>query len=232
MEQNSIAQHIQRCNRNLLLLSLAFLVGAVVVLLGSWFVQRWFTSEASQRNVALASLVVAIPLMTTGIFLVVKLTLQSSLPGWHPIYRTLSKFGDPDAVARHVDEELRAVDSVLTVGRLTMTPHWLLQADLFDLRIAHVPELVWFYSVGSSTLSTENGSIILHNKRMESFEITGQLGAINEAIQTLHRHAPWAFCGFDEQLRTQWRKDPRSLIKAVRTKRESIEKTGSRFLGL
>ena len=167
----------------------------------------------------IAALVVLVVLALLGLLNVFK---RSRGQFEHPIYKNLARYGDPQAVSAHLDEELSGQHEVLQ-KHYHFTPNWFafLNGGSFDA----VPyqDLLWYYM---HTLTQKRYGITVghthslmmgdrQGKKHSLMVSTKSEEPVLELMEALNRHAPWAIRGYSPELEQAYNKDRQALIAEV-----------------
>lgn len=148
MNQDYIAEHIKRTNRNFVILTLLILAISVWLL---------FSGPVMLLYIGAA-------FFLFSMVLIFKLLIRLFNVENHPIFKAVSFYGQFDECSQYINSE------VLNVGTkkykdLLITDRWLLQSAIFKLNVLKISDVVWAYEsiikhkqtllgVGVSTLPT------------------------------------------------------------------------------
>ncbi|HVY62044.1 MAG TPA: DUF6709 family protein, partial [Planctomycetota bacterium] len=146
----------------------------------------------------------------------------------HPVALALSKYGEPAEVADRIEQELRS--EKLQVGKVILTPRWILCPFAFHVAIRKVEDLAWIYK--KVTTHKKYGVTTGHTyetmlRDRDGGEVTtqGKEADVNRLLLEVQKRAPWVIAGYDDQIQAMWTKNRAGLIAAVDAKRKELSAT-------
>lgn len=137
-------------------------------------------------------------------------------PPRHAIYRQLERFGDARQLAEQIDRDV-ASGAQIQVGAAVMTPRWILRPTKFSALCVPYGEIVWAYEFRNPGATVT--ALFLRDRRVISLPLSSTDSA--RLVSLISVRAPWAYCGFDEELIKRWRTDPASVIAEVEQRRQT-----------
>lgn len=146
----------------------------------------------------------------------------------HPVMRRLARYGQPDAVAREIEHELMTPSA--TLGKVHITPHWLVFAKGGTFEAARLEDLVWLYKhvtqyryYGVIPVA-KNSAAHLRDRFGHQIKIPQRRGKqVDQLLELAHQYVPWAIAGFDKQIEQAWKKQRSELIAAVDDRRQHFQ---------
>lgn len=224
MTNSFITRHVNRADRNLLILYVIIFI--------------------------ICSLVVTVVYATSGLYtpyfvcLAINLTIIIACTGFYtnrvtnikksPIFKTLTKFGDFDNVRVQIDAEAASNASVRK-GQLLFTQNWILQPYLGGLHVINRATLVWVYARDLATKhsinfiptgTTHTYSVVLHYtapaKKQGFISVLGlEIKTDNEAASRdllvyVLRYAPWVVAGHTPEIANSWKMNVSGMLDAIK----------------
>lgn len=175
-------------------------------------------------------LALGIPLFALGIWNMKKASDRKANPQLHPLMRGLERFGDPRAIAAHIDHEVKSCLPGANLSSVAVTPSWLLSPTFFNVKVMAVKEIVWVYKKVTKhyynfipTGKTYATMIAdRHGKTLEINSNRSESGTDN-VMEQIHQRAPWVIFGFDQGLASAWQSTPSEFVRAVDARRAEFE---------
>ncbi len=198
MTTEFIESHINRGNRNLLL------IGMVLTIIGGGLAAlSWFPA------------LIAVPgLIALGSWL--RRTLN---PSDHPIYKRLSQYGDCHELAQQVNREFAGVKSSDTTH---FGANWLAQGETYGLSLVPWSDIAWLHTY----IRTQGGIRTSCWVRVWSREgkqflapASVRLGEVEQLLEDLRAWAPWAEAGHSQELQQEWNKRRTEFVARVEARR-------------
>ena len=149
-------------------------------------------------------------------------------PQTHPILKLLAGYGSIPQVAMNIDSDLHAPRE--RMGDATVTASWILNPKFFELRICHIPDIVWAYlkvtkhSVNLIPTGKTYAAVIFSRNRVPT-EVDGGEDAIAKLLQTIASRAPWAVIGFTKELDKAIRADWSGFVADIDQRRAAASVT-------
>jgi Family of unknown function (DUF6709) len=172
------------------------------------------------RDVGYGSLVVGIPLFLLcirGIILAIKRRNDTSA---HPMMRALSRFGPADYVAGQIDAEMQADHP--SVGKLHLTPSWLVQAASARLDATRLDDVVWAYKQVTRHRGGVTYAAQIWDRHGVCISVGGKETFVNQALEAAARHAPWMLTGYNAEMEKTWKQNRAAVIETVEQRRRQI----------
>lgn len=218
-----VMKHIKRTNRNLLVLYIIiFIVCSVITTLV-------FITGGLHKPFDVC---LAITLLLTVVF-IVTYTIRLSNIERHPIYKSLTKFGNFDSVRAQIDAEAVSNTSV-SKGGLRFTQNWVIRPYFETLLVIQRSTLVWAYAKDLATRhsinfipvgTTHTYSVLINYtepaKRrgmvnVRNFEIrTSNEEASRDLLGYILLYAPWIVAGYTPEVAYLWKKKTSEILTYV-----------------
>lgn len=148
---------------------------------------------------------------------------RSADPLQHPMFMRLAAYGQPQAIAGDIEHELLAPQA--TLDKVTVTDNWLVsRKGGFDA--ARLQDIVWIYRhvtktkyYGVVTVNTTH-AVHLWDRFGQKIEVQLKAKQVDELLDLVARHAPWALAGYSDELNRAWSKQRPDIIAAVDQRRQ------------
>ncbi|MFL5803300.1 MAG: DUF6709 family protein [Roseiflexaceae bacterium] len=177
------------------------------------------------RGTGYIALGLGIPLFLLCVWGLMRAIKRSNDPSVHPIMRALSRFGPADYVAGQIDAELQADHP--KVGKLHLTPSWLVQAASARLDATRLDDVVWAYK--QVTQHRTNGiptgktyAAQIWDRYGVCITVAGKEAFVNQALEAAAQRAPWLLTGYSAELEKTWKQNRAAVIDAVEQRRRQI----------
>jgi uncharacterized protein DUF6709 len=177
------------------------------------------------RGTGYVALALGIPLFGLCLFGIVRAIQRSADPMTHPIMRALGRFGPPDYVASQLDAELQADHQ--TVGKLHLTPSWLVQATTSTLDATRIDDVVWAYK--KVTQHRTNGvptgktyAAQFWDRHGVCITVSGKEALVNQVLEAAAQRAPWMLAGYSAELEKTWKANRAAVLEAVEQRRRQV----------
>jgi len=203
MRTEFIESHVKRSNRNLLL------IGIVLTIVG-----------AGLAAVSWVPALIAVP----GVVAIACWLMRVVNPKRHPIYKRLSRYGDPGQLAAQLNQEFATAD---TAQPTHFGENWLAQADTYGLSLVPWSEIAWLHIYTKTQGGVRTSAYVrVWSRSGEQFVAPAGVrpGEAEELFEQLCTRAPWAEAGYSAELDHQWKKQRADFLARVeaRRKRHSI----------
>jgi hypothetical protein len=172
-------------------------------------------------------LAIGLPLYCIAVWNIVRAMRNGGRLHKHPIAASLRPYGELAEVAAHIDQEVSEPAYNIRIGKLQVTPTWLLQSSTFGLRVVHIIDLIWMYK--KVTKHSYNGiptgtthAVMINTRFGSALEVAASEGATEQLVEAVYRRAPWVITGFNDELAAIYAKDREGMIGAVDERREKI----------
>lgn len=163
-----------------------------------------------------------------------KAKVRTNYPRKHPIYRSLSKYGDGDLVADQIEHEIRAYDYNQELGGRTffLTPSWLLITQIYNLDIIKLDRLIWvFKKVTRHSVNFiptgKTYALVLHDCLGKERTFSMSEGEADRVINQINMYAPWIVLGFSSETKKMWDKQRQSFYAMVERRRNKSPQSSS-----
>ncbi len=144
---------------------------------------------------------------------IVRGAIRIAVPARHPILRRLALFGEPEAVAREINQETGQGTAMRFGSRLILTPNWLIWPLKFNLKCVRLADIVWIYHNVVTSHGVHSLVVCTRDRKMQAVVL--KKGQAPEALAAIAKQVPWAFAGFDLERSKVWRKDPAKVVEAI-----------------
>lgn len=152
----------------------------------------------------------------------VKLMGRLSDRNRHPVYKALAPYGNPEAVAALIDEEIEQ-EGFAAIRRLVLTKGWLLWKRAFSLKVVPLEDVLWIYkNVTRQRVNYipvgKTYSLRVHFKNQNFWAVGMKQKEVDRAVAAIGERAPNAIAGYSDQLKYMWEKDFSAFIDASQQK--------------
>jgi hypothetical protein len=148
-----------------------------------------------------------------GVWVLARWLTVRGNPLRHPVMKALAKHGDPAAIRDELDEELDG-EGVLRIGRLTLTPGWLVSVSFWSLEAARLGDVVWVYKRVVQGQGASISAVISLRDRTQ-LAVTGKDAEVNQMLRAIKAHSPWLPAGYGPELAALWHKAPDRFLAVV-----------------
>jgi hypothetical protein len=177
----------------------------------------YILNTGSFRGTGYGALGFGIPLFVLcalGLTLVIK---RRANPLAHPIMRGLSRFGSADAVAALIEAEMQTEHP--NVGKLHLTPRWLVQSTPSRLEATRLEDVVWAYKQVTRQRGGVTYTAQIWDRHGVCISISGKEAFVNQVLEASARRAPWMVHGYTAELDQTWKKNRASVVEVVDQRR-------------
>jgi hypothetical protein len=150
-----------------------------------------------------------------------------STPESHPIYKSLTRMGEPNLLIPQVEQELSLAHVVM--GGLHITPHWVISLASLNLNAMRLTDLIWYYKHVTQVRyygipTHKKVGLILWDRYGKLFMMNYKDEVVTNALAVLAKNAPWAMGGYNPAVHAQWNnfKTRQIVIDAVDARRRSV----------
>lgn len=141
----------------------------------------------------------------------------------HPFFKRLAAYGQPQAVASEIENEMLAPTA--SINKVSVTNTWLVSRHR-GFHAARLQDIVWVYRhvtktkyYGVITVRTDH-AVHVWDRFGQKIEVQLKEKQANELIELVVQHAPWAIAGYTDELQQVWSKQRADLIVAVDERRQ------------
>lgn len=138
----------------------------------------------------------------------------------HPIIKNLKLYGEPDAVAAAIEQQIQA-EGLRQIGSLFLTKEWFFHKRFFGLKTYPAIQVLWVYKrvtrqrvnyipVGNTY------SLAIHLRDKKIITVGMGKGNVDKALAAIAELAPEIVNGYSEELAGLWQRDYAGFIDAVR----------------
>jgi hypothetical protein len=158
-----------------------------------------------------------VPLLLGGIGIcswnIYQAKARSEDPRKHPVYKSLSRYGEADLMATNIDRELRTHYNIeeLKTETTYITPAWLIHPQTYGLHVIQLDKLMWVYKkVTSHSVNFiptgKSYELLMHDSLGREHTIKMSENLVHDTIEQINRYAPWAVVGFTDEIKSLWDK--------------------------
>lgn len=166
-----------------------------------------------------------------------KAKARTNNPRKHPIYRSLTKYGDGDLLAHDIDDEFNShyYNRELGGNAFFLIPSWLLVIQTYSLKIIQLDRVVWiFKKVTSNSVNFiptgKTYELILYDRTGKEQRIALADGEVDRAIYQLYQYAPWAVVGFSPEISKMWNRQRKEFYQMVEQRKYANSQSSSETL--
>jgi hypothetical protein len=166
-----------------------------------------------------------------------KVKARTNNPRKHPIYRSLTKYGDGDLISHHIDDEFNSYyySPELGSNAFFLIPSWLLVIKTYNLKIIQLDRVVWiFKKVTSNSINFiptgKTYELILYDRTGKEQRISLADGEVDRAIYQLYQYAPWAVVGFSPEISKMWNRQRKEFYQMVEQRKYANSQSSSETL--
>jgi hypothetical protein len=169
---------------------------------------------------------VLLVLLLGGLWGVMTFFQRNANPKNHPTLKKLATYGDVDKVIDSIDKELGSMPD--EVGKLKLTRNWLVQSAGSTFEAIPYRDVVWAYKmIQTGKYNTKTYYAHVGDKHGKMLAILAKEEQVNQMLQAVMSHAPWAFAGYSEDLKKAWDKDRQQLVTAVEQRKAQFDSQSS-----
>ena len=149
---------------------------------------------------------------------IIKIILYTLKPKIHPIYKVISKYGDLDAVASDINNELQ-METTEKYFNTTITKSWLIVEEFNNLKIFKLTDIIWAYKV----INTQSGDVPIsyqlnikfYNKKSLEISFAKKEVLLDKAISSILDKVPWIISGYSTEMFDMWLNNFEDFISMV-----------------
>jgi len=156
------------------------------------------------------ALVILGVIFIAGVIGMLRLIARQTDINQHPIYKSLSRYGDPQNVIKQIEGEMALGSD--KVGKLQVTPKWAITSSTTTFDAVYLRDAVWMYQM--ITQHRTNGiptgksfKVLVYDKHGHLMEIPTKKNTVDEMLQAIYQRAPWVITGFNDELQNMWKND-------------------------
>jgi hypothetical protein len=169
---------------------------------------------------------VLLVLLLGGLWGVVTFFQRNANPKNHPTLKKLATYGDVDKVIDSIDKELGSMPE--EVGKLKLTRNWVVQSSGSTFEAIPYRDVVWAYKmIQTGKYNTKTYYAHIGDKHGKMLAILAKEEQVNQMLQAVMSHAPWAFAGYNDELKKAWDKDRQQLVTAVEQRKAQYDAQSS-----
>lgn len=158
----------------------------------------------------------------------ISLTLQSIgrtlVPATHPIWKQLDRFGQP------IDDVIRAIEAdrangITKIGPLEVSKNWIVRRTMLNFQVMRIQDIVWVYGKVQSSSNSISYMVCLHDRHGIEITATVNRKKLEETVDALHKLAPWALLGTNEEAKRLWKENRDEFIRQVDNRKRELANT-------
>lgn len=168
---------------------------------------------------------IGVPLLAFGVWSLVKAGKRMANHDAHPIIGALARFGPPRNVVTAIDAEAKDGAQTTSIGRLTLTPSWLLHATGYWITILRCDEVVWVYKRITKHYTNfiptgKSYAVIICSRDGRSLEVICRQRKVDGMLKELGRRWPWILIGHSDDMAAAWNSNCDAVIRVVDARRQ------------
>jgi hypothetical protein len=182
------------------------------------------------RGPGLIGLVVGLSFLILAGWNLTKVASRGVNPESHPIVTSLARLGEPRSLATRIDDEVAIEGRNKRIGRVILTPSFLLRPRLFGLTVVPCGDVVWIYKkVTKHSVNFipthKTYAVMVADKRgkLHEFDLQGKEGNAQALIQELYQRAPWCIAGFSSEIATAWKSNRAEVLRVIDARRTQMQ---------
>lgn len=148
-------------------------------------------------------------------------------PYSHPIFKSLSAYGNSKDMTEYMENELKQ-GNVVTLEKFTLTDNWVIYKEFFSLSILKISDLIWLYKRVTThrvnfVPTGKTFEIVINNnrKKSRSFQISNEANA-DIFLEEIYYRAPWIALGYSDDFRNLWARNFRQFVELVDSRKTYI----------
>lgn len=137
--------------------------------------------------------------------------------------KNLSKYGNMDYIENQINQEINYPE--YSDKKLIITTNWIISKSAYNVKFMPINNLVWVYNI--RTKHYYNGirtgtsfSVMCYSDKNEKllFDVGGKKKEDKsmEIVSLISQKAPWAICGYSDEMKKNFKKNPQKIIEEVR----------------
>lgn len=214
-----VERESRRANRNLLIINLVLLVGAVLV----FAVNRDLDFRSDYVGIGIGVLVI----LLAGWNLVKAFRRYAEIQT-SPVWKHAAVYGDVEQLAMQIEQEQQMQKT--KYGRLVVTPNWLIRRSLFRTWMSPVEDLAWIYKKITKHYTNfiptgKSYAAVLVGRHRQRIDVQMSQKKTDKLLGDLNARVPWVIVGFSKDLANTWQKDPAAFVAAVDARRQKSAST-------
>ena len=182
----------------------------------------YMLDTSDMRVSGYVGLLIAILATVFALWLLFNGITRTLAPHNHPIWKSLKRFGDPQAAANMINDEMAMPHT--QIGKAHITLHWLISIQGTKLQATRLEDVAWVYHKitrrrvnGIPVGKTFEGQV--WDQYGKLIEFGGTEANVVSALQAIRIAAPWAIAGYNAQINALWKKNRAQFLDAVRQNR-------------
>ena len=149
-------------------------------------------------------------IFVVGIVGMLRLIARQKDVNQHPIYKSLTRYGDPQTIIKQIESEMTLGSDQL--DKLQVTPKWALTSSRTKFDAVYLKDAVWMYKM--VTQHRTNGiptgksfKVLIYDKHGHLMEVPTKKNTVEDMLQMIYQRAPWMIIGFSDELQEMWKND-------------------------
>jgi len=166
-----------------------------------------------------AALLLLAPFFFIPAWNLAKYGLRTADPTVHPIYKKLGAFGNPESVAKDIDEDIAGNGVQLPQG-VVVSHGWFAKEKLFGLTLVPLHNVHWVYKhITRQTIeyipAGKAYSLAFHLNNRQVLHIYMKQKNVDAAIEAIQAKAPGIVSGYSDDLAALWNTSYADFVAAI-----------------
>jgi hypothetical protein len=145
---------------------------------------------------------------------------------FHPLWKKLAKFGDPETITAEVNSQIANDSNQFHANKsITITRSWLIRKTTYNLDLFSLEQIAWIYQ--KVTQHRRNGvpvgktyAAVMIGQNGEALEIPAKEAEVMKILAEIIQRIPWVVVGYSDEIRNLWQKDRTSFLAILQQRRE------------
>jgi hypothetical protein len=227
MWENFIGQQIRRCNRNLLIANIIFLLAVITCAAAS---AHYVGAEEGWWTLGIGS-----PFLMLAGWNLSKWKKRAWEFTCHPICKRLARFGTVEQVIQQIEAAI-LINPVEEIAGVRLSGPWLFKPSAFGLTCFYVPDLVWVYrKVTTHSVNFipvgQSSEVLLYDRYGFATTTQARKKKIELLMMNITQQSPWIVAGFSKDLEKLWKSRKGDFVAAVDERRKEFAKAAAASTG-
>lgn len=181
--------------------------------MGALLLPFHFEQHHNLRQNGYFAFITAFLVSIPSIWTLVLMLYRMLAPRRHPLMRKLAAMGDVNGARASINSEI-AGPNVLKIGRLIVTPSWLLSVDFADVNVVRLEDVVWAHKL---TVRGQGASVqaVIYSRGKTKFEVVGTESQVNQMLHIVADRLPWVSIDYTQALDSAWSSNPDEFVSRV-----------------
>ena len=148
-------------------------------------------------------------------------------PFGHPIYKSLRVYGNPEAVAKDIDEDLASTG--IPIGKkIIVSYEWLVKEKPFGLTLVPLQDVLWMYKhitkhrINFIIPAGKTYSLVIFRKNRKKLDINMRGKDVDAVVEVVHSKAPGILQGHSDYLLQLWRSNYTAFLAEIKSLNNAI----------